>query len=263
MINIENLELMYFSNDEPVPYKLKCGTDISIHPILVKDWNIFSHCLQVLTIRKNEISDIRVIQMKYLDFIFELSKENIDMFNMLSMIVKLSIKEDYICDHIIGDRKYLAITDADKNIKYVIDGKEFDEIKSIILHQNIYDYDDRYIDPEVRKLYEIYMRSSSRNQTDPTLERKKVFVMGKTGLSIKDVNSMSYRMFMQMYATNVNIDVYFARKIIQASSKYEVKEDIIYPLFEKEKDKYEDIFTSTATLAQKGISGAEGLSNLE
>lgn len=251
MVNLKKLDDTYFSNDEPVPYKLKCGVEILIYPILVKDWSKFSDALGILTIRKNEINEAEIIKMKYLDFLLMLATEDTTILESLNTIIKYSLKEDYFLPHELNDKNNLAITDEEYNIKALITGKEFDDIKSIILHQNIYDYDDRYISPDVRELYEQYLQATSSNQVDPSLERKKVFVIGKVGLSMKEINAMSYRIFNQIYIDSVNLDMYMARKIIQASTKYDVKEEPIYPLFEKTVDKYEKLFVQKDTVQRK------------
>ena len=82
--------------------------------------------------------------------------------------------------------------------------------------------------------------------------------MSNNGMSMKDINDMTYRTFSQVYQTNVQLDLYIARKILQASEKYKV-DDVIYPLYEKEKDKYEELFVSTNKLSELGINGAENL----
>jgi hypothetical protein len=276
LININALKDIYFASDEPVPYRLKYNnTEIKIRPIKVRNWAEFSSCLDCLTFDKAELNDIDIIKMSYLEFIFHMHINGSEMINLykLSTIIKYALGEELISVEDYNDKTCLAILDASTkkeingemraNIKYYINQKEFEEIKKIILFQNIVDYDDRYVSPDVKELYNTYMKAMSKNQEDPTLERKKVFVMSKVGCSIKDINEMSYRIFDQLYLTNVEIDLYLARKIIQSSQKYDVKEDIIYPLFEKKKDKYECIFTSTDTLAQKGVTGAEQLSRLE
>lgn len=79
---------------------------------------------------------------------------------------------------------------------------------------------------------------------------------------MSDVNNMTYRMFSQIFDHMVDDINFIGQKIIQGSYKYKVEENILHPLYCKEKDKYEEIFTSTGTLAQKGISGAEQLTNL-
>ena len=73
-VNIELLDLMYFQNSYNVPYRLKKGGDIEIKPILVKDYPLYEWSMSVLNIKKNEINDIEIIQMSYLDFLVKNSK---------------------------------------------------------------------------------------------------------------------------------------------------------------------------------------------
>ena len=75
--------------------------------------------------------------------------------------------------------------------------------------------------------------------------------MGKTGLKMKDINDMSYRSFCLVYQSQVDNDIYFAQKIIQASFKYDVKEDVNYPLFTKKKDKFDEILQNKDSFVNK------------
>ena len=50
--------------------------------------------------------------------------------------------------------------------------------------------------------------------------------------------------------------------MVQCSYKYEVKEDVKHPLFEKKKDPYAEIFEDTGVFSSKGITGAERLNDL-
>lgn len=252
MVDIEQLTELYFSTDEPVPYKLKCGVEILIHPVKVKDWAIFCSNLGILNIEKNETNDINIIKMSYLEFLANNIEQNSTILYNLCVIAKYSLHEDIISIEEDNGKKYLAILNEDTTVKYFITSKEFDDIRKIILFQNIYDYDDRYISPDVRELYDEYIKAKSDpNQEDPTLERKKVFVMSKTKNSIKEINEMSYRMFYQLYLTNVEIDLYYARKMVQTSQKYDVKEDVVYPIFMKKKDKYDGFFLSGNSVENK------------
>ena len=55
MVDMEQLELIYFQNNKPVPYLLKCGVEILIYPIRVEDWSVFYSSLTVFTIEKEEL----------------------------------------------------------------------------------------------------------------------------------------------------------------------------------------------------------------
>ena len=55
----------YITFDKPVKYK-----GIDIYPIKVKDYYTFINAYDVLTIDKNNIPDVNIIQMSYLFFMF-------------------------------------------------------------------------------------------------------------------------------------------------------------------------------------------------
>jgi len=54
---------------------------------------------------------------------------------------------------------------------------------------------------------------------------------------------MTYRYFNMIYKAGIDEDIYIGQKIIQGSEKYEVKEDVRHPLFEKDKDVLEEVFS--------------------
>ena len=68
---------------------------------------------------------------------------------------------------------------------------------------------------------------------------------------MKDINDMTYRTFTQVYNYNVNVDLYFAQKILQASEKYDMKEEAIHPLFKKEEDRLKSAFVSKSDFEGK------------
>lgn len=252
VVDIEYLEDMYFSNDEPVPYSLKCGKIIKIYPIKVKNWTLVGNCLDVLLYQKDEVPDINIIKMSYFEFIAMLATEQKDIFTKLAIIMKYSLGIECISIEKNLGKVVLGICDENENIDYFINSKEFDDIKKIILFQNICDFDDREISKDVRELYQSYLIATGvSNQVEPTLEKKKIFVMSKVGMQMKDINDMSYRIFSQLYATNIEVDLFYAKKILQASEKYEFKEDVVYPLFEKKKDKYDVLFVQRNSLDNK------------
>lgn len=267
MVNIESLSLLYFQNDEPCPYKLDCGYTIMIKPISVKNWSLFEYSLDVLTIDKNSVNDINVIRMSYLkflkDYVFK-NDETLELKQKLSTIFYYSMGEEYIYLIEEQDNKVVVVLADDKNekVKAIITQREFDEIKKIILFQNMKNYDDRRVDTDVKELMKEYYDIKYRDTKVPSLEERKTYVIAKTGMDMKKINNMSYRTFEQVYDHALKDVLFIGRKIIQGSYKYKVDGDIEHPLYEKEKDKYEELFTSTDTLSQKGISGLEGLNNL-
>lgn len=275
MVDIDRLELMYFQNDEPIPYYLKNSVDengnmstdgykLLIKPIKVKDWSIFNNCIDILMHELQDYNSVEIIQMSYLEFIIDILLDKVSDEQIsenafkLSTILSMALGIYEARKGMFRNKPCLTLHDENGDVVSLITPKEFNELKKIILFQNIVGYDDRYVNPEVKKLYSIYIRSKNKDMVDPTLEKQKVFVMSKNGMSMKDINDMTYRTFSQIYQTNVQLDLYIARKILQASEKYKV-DDVIYPLYEKEKDKYEELFVSTNKLSELGINGAENL----
>lgn len=267
MINIKQLEAMYFANDEIVPYGIKNSLNnkeyiINIKPILVKDWSLFGGCLDLFEYQQQDFNDINIISMNYLEFVVNilLKQENKIYETKLAMIFNYSCGINDIRLGTFRNKTCLVIFENNKEVA-IITAKEFDEIRKIILYQNRYDYDDRYVNPEVKKLYETYVKSKNKNVENPTLEKQKIFVISKTGISMKDINNMTYRTFSQVYKTNVQVDLYFANKMLQANER--IKDDVVYPLYEKEKDKYAELFVGMNKLSELGISGTEQLQNIQ
>lgn len=60
---LQPLEYEYFREDKPVPF---CG--LTVYPIKVRDFEIFSNCTTCLTLNKNE--DPNGVAMSHLDYLF-------------------------------------------------------------------------------------------------------------------------------------------------------------------------------------------------
>lgn len=263
MVDLKELELKYFCNGFDVPYKLKNSEEIlNIKPILVKDYPYYEMAKIILEIDKNEINDIKIIKMSYLEFILNLIETDQLYANCLVSLCNLCFGYEKVGVSTHKNKKVLCLCDEDEIVKYIITSKDFEEIAKIILNQNDANYDNRYINPEVKELMAEYYKVKSKNTKSPTLEEKKAFVTSKTGIMFSQLNEMPYRHFDMVYSSNVNSEIYIAQKMVQCSYKYEVKEDVKHPLFEPKKDPYAEIFEDTTILKDKGISGAEQLNAL-
>ena len=182
--------------------------------------------------------------------------------NSLIDICKLTLGYDKIAVGLHNNKKCLLLCDDESTVKYIITSKEFDDIMKIILNQNDANYDNRYVNPEVRELMEEYYKVRYSNVRTPSLEEKKAYVVSKTGMSMEQINDMIYRLFDLVYNSCINSEIYITQKMVQCAYKYEVKEDIKHPLFEPKKDPYAEIFEDAGILKEKGITGADGLNNL-
>lgn len=258
MINSEVLKNNYFVNMDTVPYKLKNGTVLNIKPILTKDYFRYEWSIDVLQLNKNEVNDISIIQMSYLEYlnniIFKEQTIGEEYKNKLWWVIYLCLDEKA---YIINDNK-LIICDESNSVKHIITSKEFNEISQIILFQNDFKYDDRYVNPEVKEIMQEYYNIKYKDIVNPDLEKRKAFVASKTGKSFKEINDMPYREFDLIYNACVDSEIYIGEKIIQGSYKYQC-DDIKHPLFAPKKDVYEELFEDTSVLSNKGINGAEQL----
>ena len=70
-IDINVLQEIYFAHDKPVPYQLRDGNTLNILPVYVQDFAVFYHSVGILKIDKNALNKVEYIQMKYLQFLFE------------------------------------------------------------------------------------------------------------------------------------------------------------------------------------------------
>ena len=270
MVDIDKLELIYFQNDEPVPYYLKNSIDengnmstdgykLLIKPIKVKDWSIFNNCIDILMHELQDYNSVEIIQMSYLEFVIDILLDKVSDEEIsenafkLSTILSMALGIYEARKGMFRNKPCLTLHDENGCVVSLITPKEFNELKKIILFQNIINYDDRYLSQDIKKEIEEYekIKYSNENIVNPTLEKQKVFVISKTGISMKDINDMTYRTFTQVYNYNVNVDLYFAQKILQASQKYDMQEDAIHPLFKKEEDKLKSAFVSKSDFEGK------------
>ena len=266
---MKECDKLYFSNDIPCPYVLRYNKmTINTYPIKVKDWAVFEDSYNLIIYNKNEIDDIRIIQMSYLEFLYQIiivadvfgNGEAASM--ALGNFFKYVLHEDDARILFKNNEYKIGIFENDK-LKYDITSKEFEQLKDMAMYQNIFEYDDREISADVRDLYLTYVKATQRNNIRiPSLEEQKTYVMSQSGFSMQEINNMSYRVFNQLFNHDVDVINFIADKMIQASSKYQVDEEIIHPCYEKKKDKYAALFTDASTLAQKGINGVSQLNGL-
>ena len=259
-IDIEELERKYFCNIYDVPYVLKKGGEILIKPVLLKDSSLYEWAKQCLEIDKNASNEIEIIQCSYLKFLIEyLFPSAPDFENQLRNLLSLCLGFDYVAFTKDKGKSCIAVCNEDKELKYVINSKEFDDIKKIILHQNNPSYDDRYINPDVKEMLAEYYKVKYNNMNVPTMEKKKGFVSSKTGKTFKELNEISYREFAILYDELLAQDNYYIYKIVASNFQDTTINEVLHPLFAKKHDIYEELFTSTSALQGKGISGAEQL----
>lgn len=252
----------YYVNMENIPYKLKgCDYKITIYPIKVKDYILYTWCSTLLSYSKDNINNKDIISMTYLEFLLKyVCRDNEENLNKLYWIFALCLHEKNISISNSNDK--IFILDDNNHIVGIIKSSDFDTISKIILSYNDADYQDINVSNEVKKLAEDYVNIKYRDLYNPPFENKKALVCSRLGKTFSEIGEMPLREFTLIYNSIKNVDMYFGNKIIQGSYKYDVKDDIIYPLYEKPKSIFDEVLVDTSVLSNKGISGIESLDDI-
>ena len=236
----------YFTYDKPVPYK-----DLLIYPVRIIDYLNFFISVNCLTFEKNKIPDVNIIKMSYLDFLFytfDKDKNGKVYLMMLLEIFKLCLNIDYKQIEYIKDEKdklnlIFNLQYEKENKKITIDKTDFDNIKNIILLQNIPDYDDTYIDPKVEAALKEAQEFMNRNKKKiASLEDQIVCVMlalHETDESkIHNLTIRKFSKILQRYDYKLHYEIY---KQAECSGMVTFKEDINHWMSELSNSKYSDV----------------------
>jgi hypothetical protein len=255
-IDIAVLEKGYFYFDKPVPYKLSDTTHIDITPISVYDSEVFLSSCDILQIDKNALNSVEIIQMSYLDFLLKVmlpTDQSGLMLDKFCNILKLCLG---MPDWKIKMDKKEKISILASDDSFEITGKQFDDIKRIILYQNVPHYDDTYIDPEAKAAMQELDKLKSANINMPTLERRMAIITAHCG--IDKYTLMQYTMrSLQLLFEECAGEVEFTtlRPIMLYAGKAKELEHWIY---KKKKDKFDDYFTSVSSYQNK-FGGEAGI----
>ena len=188
-IDIDFYKKAYFYFDKPVDYQIKDKL-IKIYPVAVEDSEVFLSSMNVLMVDKNSSPSVEIIQMSYLEFIYKFlfqDQTNIDRFvNILKYC--LHINSPYIgFDE--NNKPYLV----DKENDILIGPKDFDNIKRLILYQNLIHYDDEYINPELKATMNEIDELRNKGIDSPAIERRIAIITAHCGLSKQEQLKMTYR----------------------------------------------------------------------
>lgn len=169
-----------------------------IYPVSMSDYFLFYSCISVFLLEKDKIPDPNIISMSYLDYIFYLKdhdKKGQTYMDMLVTLLHLCFKIDY------PDIRYKKNDSG--NIILVLNGievnkKDFDIIRRIICYQNMPDYDDTYIDPQLKQDLEEMNKMKNKELGTTTLERQKICVAKEYGYKLSELNELTIRKFVLM-----------------------------------------------------------------
>ena len=232
-----------------MPYK-----EFNISPIKLRDVYDVQNILDILQIDKNNLGEIRFISMSNLRFIlgviYQEDKYQYELTMLLSKALGLS--DDEVIQIDIGDdyerliigktiKEIYGYNIIDEKEARVISANDFDEIIRIILYQNILDYTDRYIDPDVKKAAEDYWRLKNKGAIKVPLEHKMICVQLKTGMTLEAIGDLTIRNFFQLFDVIAEESEYIAAKTAEFNG-VTFKSPIEHWAYKARKDKYAEAF---------------------
>jgi len=240
MLDLEYLKQQYFTFDKPIPFK-----SFNIYPVMLEQYYDFMYCHDILDIDKNSISDVKVIKMTYLEFLIALLEESELVQYKLSTILEVCLRIDL---------NTVEVKICDNNKLYIngelINSKDFDELRKIILYQNIATYSDEYIDPDIKNMQERYNRIINKNKEQiepPTLEDLMVSLIAEIGYTMEYVTGLSYRKFYLLLKKVEDKIDYKILKSAEMSGNVTFKEPIEHWIYKKKKDKFANAFARSTT----------------
>lgn len=257
-ISEDELLQKYLPFDKSIPYK-----NLLIKPIQVQDIYDVQEILNILQIDKNSLGNIEFISMSKLRFVLGvIANEEKFQYELYTLLKKsLSIPDDNIIEiYVDDDTEYLVIGKKIKEIhghnilddeeKVTITSEDFDEIMRVILYQNVLDYTDRYIDPDVRRATDEYYRLKNKNAIKVTLEHKINCVQLKTGMARSAIGELSIRNFLQLYDVLVDESDYVAARTAEFNG-VKFKTPIEHWACKARKDRYAEAFCDADAFVDK------------
>lgn len=250
-INLDYLKRNFFYFDEPVEYTLENGQKVKIYPVSTRESEYFLSSKDILEFDKNSLPDVSIIQMSYLQFLKEILLEKEENKQKLYNILKICLhfNNPYL---ITKERKKVFLIDKSQNL--TISSKDFDDIKRIILYQNIIDYDDEYVNPELQKKLNEEAYLKSRNIEIPSLERKIAIITAHTGIPKSLQLQMTYRshslLFQEVYEESEYVTLYPLRAYSGNTDKIDKW------IYKRKKEKFADQVISVSNFnKQAGGNG--------
>lgn len=250
----------YIETDQPIPYYTRENQKIELYPVLTKNSYDFINCYSILTIDKNAIGDVQIIQSSYLQFLLQVvlgkdlftkvtehSRQYWQFVKIMELCFGLDKIEEQLVIRIDNKGKFILEIKG-VNINY----KDFDNIIQIIQYQNIYDYEDeRDINPDYKKAVNEYYSLINRDKEPITLERKISIISAHNGILKKDLLEMTFYSFNSLFNAVVEQIDYIVNKNYEANGA-KFKKPLEHFAYRNKKSKYADAFVNKKSI-EKGL----------
>lgn len=243
-LNIDLYRRAYFYFDKPAEYTIKDKV-LKIYPISVADSEIFLSSMSVIDIDKNATDSVEVIQMTYLEFIYKvLFNDELNISKFLNICKYCLHFENPEAGYDENQRPFLK----DNEQGVVIKSKEFDDIRRIILYQNLINYDDEYINPDLKKMMAEVDAVKNAGVDMPNLERRIAVITAHCGISKQEQLSMTFRSHNLLFDEVAGeVEFQTTRPILIYAGK---GNEIDHWIYKKKKDRYDGYMTDTETYSR-------------
>ena len=280
MDNIKEYVDKYVTLQKPVPLY-----NLQIRPVLVRDFFQFNNAKDVLNIEKNKIPNIEIIQMTYLRFLLTIIIEQDGFKEDFLTILALSLGVKYdatkrnpsfepneiltqqtrkgesevwingwdVRFRFNDDKVVLCLYNDEDLVE--IDDAQFDDLRKVILFQNIYKYDDTEMSDDFRRVVEEYYRLKNKDIVLPTLEDRLMAVCVSSAYKLEELYTMPLRLFDALLEYSVDKLEYQVNKLIVNLAQGKVEGlHLSHWVYKTKKDKYSEIFTNAQDLVKKVTS---------
>ena len=259
--------------------------NLQIKPVLVRDFFQFNNAKDVLNIEKNKIPNIEIIQMTYLRFLLTIMIEQDGFKEDFLTILALSLGVKYdatkrnpsfepneiltqqtrkgenevwingwdVRFRLSDDKVVLCLYDDEDLVE--IDDAQFDDLRKVILFQNIYKYDDTEMSDDFRRVVEEYYRLKNKDIVLPSLEDRLMAVCVSSAYKLEELYTMPLRLFDALLEYSVDKLEYQVNKLIVNLAQGKVEGlHLSHWVYKTKKDKYSEIFTDAQDLVKKVTS---------
>ena len=271
MENVKEYVEQFVTFGNPVEYK-----GLKIKPILAKDALRFLDAVSVLEIEKNKIPSVEIIQMSYLEFMINFIMSCNEYVSDFVWILQhtLGIKEDnkiiiegfkvneILVEELPSQDVIYRVNGWDFELKLchprgaeiVLCGvkftsREFDDLRRIILYQNIFEYDETPMSDDFKRVVEQYYAIKNRGIHKPTLEDKMVAIILNTAYTIDSLGEVPFRSFEKLFYDGVGKIDYIATKSLEPHLKE--GKSIDHWVYKPIREKYSEVFSDANEFANK------------
>nr|DAU08783.1 MAG TPA: hypothetical protein [Caudoviricetes sp.] len=179
--------------DDPIDYK-----GLLLYPVSIRKINKFLQSSSVLRIQKEYIPDKEIIKMSYLKFLMtNIDKEKEEYgesltFDLLALCFMICMRIEEISIRLFideGGKTKLILNDVE------INENDFDYLRKLILYQNLPNYDDELMNPDLKNDLEQADKIKNGGEETEDFEHLIANLVIGTGMNIDDVKNLPIRKF--------------------------------------------------------------------